>query len=407
MTKDCLVCSEELFYNTNIQKINCFEDELWFNYTNFKQQNQANKTNQQNYDLFYNIYGYEQNADFDKYMANLNSSKQQNLFITDEEMCEDLNLEHYYINYYNNNMNNSTKKQLDNIDINIAIPQSFQNQNQNLNENLTITKSMISAQDGEKKQKFVVNKTKSEKTKEKEKIKYKIPFFKEFNIKFTKRENIDKKILRKFRKFLKDKMKKNAINWYVLGLNSIQKEFWINFIGENLMPPMKYKDITESIEFKSFNTNYMVWLLTHKGSVELYNNFINERQEDVADTFIAKYNLKNHEEIQQLNSYIKSLVYIFNSVKENCEETKQENNEEVEETTKKFNEKTIETQSNVNVNVNEREQDIINKITFDIFSADIYETNNKFDLNVKFDDFNNKMFNNSFDYDKDYMFNEE
>jgi len=74
---------------------------------------------------------------------------------------------------------------------------------------------------------------------------------------------------------------------------------------------------------------------------------------------------------------------------------------------KKFNEKTIETQSNVNVNVNEREQDIINKITFDIFSADIYETNNKFDLNVKFDDFNNKMFNNSFDYDKDYMFNEE
>jgi len=58
------------------------------------------------------------------------------------------------------------------------------------------------------------------------------------------------------------------------------------------MPPMKYKDITESIEFKSFNTNYMVWLLTHKGSVELYNNFINERQEDVADTFIAKYNLK-------------------------------------------------------------------------------------------------------------------
>jgi len=177
MTKDCLVCSEELFYNTNIQKINCFEDELWFNYTNFKQQNQANKTNQQNYDLFYNIYGYEQNADFDKYMANLNSSKQQNLFITDEEMCEDLNLEHYYINYYNNNMNNSTKKELDNIDINIAIPQSFQNQNQNLNENLTITKSMISSQDGEKKQKFGENKTKSEKTKEKEKIKYKIPFF--------------------------------------------------------------------------------------------------------------------------------------------------------------------------------------------------------------------------------------
>jgi len=257
-----------------------------------------------------------------------------------------------------------------------------------------------------KKQKFLVNKSKSEKAKEgkeKEKVKYKIPFFKDFNIKFTKRENIDKKILRKFRKFLKDKMKKNLLNWYVLGLNSIQKEFWINFIGENLMPPMKYKDIVESIEFKSFNTNYMVWLLSHKGSVELYNYFINERQEDVADTFISKYNLKNHEEIQQLYLYIKSLAYIFNSVKENYDEKEESKQEFNEEETKTINENKTQ---NLQTFISANEQQIVNKMNNDIFSADIYESNNKFEWNVKNDDYN-KMFNNSFDYDKDYMFNEE
>jgi len=82
----------------------------------------------------------------------------------------------------------------------------------------------------EKKTKFLVNK-KSDK--EATKIKYKIPFLKEFNIKFTKRENIDKKVLRKFRKFIKDKIKKGHINLSNFGLNNTQKEFWNFFIDDN------------------------------------------------------------------------------------------------------------------------------------------------------------------------------
>jgi len=41
------------------------------------------------------------------------------------------------------------------------------------------------------------------------KPKVKISFFKDFTVKFPKRENIDKKVLRKFRKFLKDNNKKS------------------------------------------------------------------------------------------------------------------------------------------------------------------------------------------------------
>jgi len=58
----------------------------------------------------------------------------------------------------------------------------------------------------QKHKKFIINKEESsEKTIN---IINKVPMLKDYNIKFTKRENIDKKVLRKFRKFLKEKTKK-------------------------------------------------------------------------------------------------------------------------------------------------------------------------------------------------------
>jgi len=145
---------------------------------------------------------------------------------------------------------------------------------------------------------------------------------KEFNLKFTKRENIDKKVLRKFRKFLKEKMKKNSINWYGMGLDENNKDFWMHFIADNLMPPMTFKEMNDNVEFKSFNTNYMVWLLAHKGSVDLYNYYIQEQHDDLMKTFITKYNLKNQEELHQLNIYLNNIAMIFYQVKEGSDEKK-------------------------------------------------------------------------------------
>ena len=57
---------------------------------------------------------------------------------------------------------------------------------------------------------------------------------KEFQFKFTKRENIDKKILRKFRKFLKEQYKKNQIN--VINILSNNK-FWSDFVSLTYVHP--------------------------------------------------------------------------------------------------------------------------------------------------------------------------
>jgi len=57
-------------------------------------------------------------------------------------------------------------------------------------------------------------------------------FLKEFTQKFIKRETIDKKILRAFRKYLKKESSK-----ILKTLES--KKFWIIFIKENILPPMK------------------------------------------------------------------------------------------------------------------------------------------------------------------------
>jgi len=74
------------------------------------------------------------------------------------------------------------KKEMDNIDLNVATKQSSEKKIKSSNK--------------------IIVKEKDQKNK------YKVPTLKDYNIKFTKRENIDKKILRKFRKYLKEKTKK-------------------------------------------------------------------------------------------------------------------------------------------------------------------------------------------------------
>ena len=130
---------------------------------------------------------------------------------------------------------------------------------------------------------------------------------KEFQFKFTKRENVDKKILRKFRKFLKDKSKKNVYEVTNILLNS---KFWYDFITQNLMPPFIY--LTEKKEFKSFNTTYMSWVFEHKFSLELYNIFIRHSFNNLCEHFQYIYHLNDdNEEFNQLKTYLNTLPLIF------------------------------------------------------------------------------------------------
>jgi len=72
----------------------------------------------------------------------------------------------------------------------------------NNNQHETVTLTNNTPQKTTRIQKFVINKQ--------ENIAKSKPSLKEFNAKFTKRENIDKKILRKFRKYIKEKNKKKT-----------------------------------------------------------------------------------------------------------------------------------------------------------------------------------------------------
>ena len=170
---------------------------------------------------------------------------------------------------------------------------------------------------------------------------------KEFQFKFTKRENIDKKILRKFRKFLKEQYKKNQIN--VINILSNNK-FWSDFVSLNLLPPFSY--IIEEKEFKSFNTGYMCWVFEHPNSIELYNIFIKPNYQYLINHFETKYHLnQNDDEYNQLKTYINTLAVVFGTGQANESTTISDNTDFLfESNPKHIMSEDIEGEENYSVN---------------------------------------------------------
>ena len=138
------------------------------------------------------------------------------------------------------------------------------------------------------------------------------PFLKTFNPKFLKKENIDKKIFRKFRKFVKSVLKQNTKNSSIIIKNDI---FWQKFCEKNLLPPVKIVENNgEIIEHKSFNIKYLIWLFNQEGAVELFNLFSEKEGENVINNFINEYNLKKSKEpniVQKLREYMKYIPDIY------------------------------------------------------------------------------------------------
>lgn len=148
----------------------------------------------------------------------------------------------------------------------------------------------------------------AKKTVSEEKLKDKFPLLRAFRPKYTKRENIDKKILRKFKLYLKDRMRNKTLD-----LENGDKNFWIMFINGNNFPPMKYTDANteETVEFKSFNSKFLVWLFSKKGAVDYYQQFVQDRAVTVLDTLVTDYKISEKDDISQLENYIKNLSVIF------------------------------------------------------------------------------------------------
>ncbi len=111
------------------------------------------------------------------------------------------------------------------------------------------------------------------------KEKVKIPYLKKFNPRSIKREEIDKKVIRKFKKFLKEKIKCKKFNEFHFNLN-----FWRDFTTKNLLPPMFYTIDDVQYEFKSFNSNYIVWLFSQSEARVLYLKFLEEKKDEMYDS---------------------------------------------------------------------------------------------------------------------------
>jgi len=155
------------------------------------------------------------------------------------------------------------------------------------------------------------------------------PFLKTFNPKFLKKENIDKKIFRRFRKFVKAYYKENK-NSQIFSKNV---HFWKKFYVKNLLPPVKITSNNgEIIEHKSFNTQYLIWLFNQEGTTELFQLFIQKELENIINNFINEYNLSKCSEdgiIEKLKQYISYIPEIYDSYNNNQKKIILEENKEI------------------------------------------------------------------------------
>jgi hypothetical protein len=152
--------------------------------------------------------------------------------------------------------------------------------------------------------------------KKNETIKDVYPLLKQFKPRYTKRENIDKKIIRKFKTFLKDSYKSKELASFNNG-SSCDKNFWIMFINGNILPPIKYTDSNtgEVVDFKSFNAAFMNWLFSKRGAEGFYNAFVAKEGENTINFLTDEYLVHKIEDIKQLDFYVKNLYKIFTCTK--------------------------------------------------------------------------------------------
>ena len=137
------------------------------------------------------------------------------------------------------------------------------------------------------------------------------PFLKAFNPKFIKKENIDKKIFRKFRKF--------ATIFYNDNKNSPifrkNESFWKLFSSKNLLPPLKIQSKNGNIiEHKSFNSQFLIWMINQEGMIEVFKKFIDKEMESIINHFILEYNLDKINDkniIGNLEQYLKYIPEIY------------------------------------------------------------------------------------------------
>lgn len=119
----------------------------------------------------------------------------------------------------------------------------------------------------------------------------KFMIMKEFPFKVLKRENIDKKIMRKFRRYIaltkKQELRIDEFS-YMSRL----------FINNRLFPPLRFNGTI----FKSFSSSYMAWIFTQAELIQLYKEYIGKEIDNLIKYFIKQYDANC--DIESLRGYL-------------------------------------------------------------------------------------------------------
>lgn len=148
------------------------------------------------------------------------------------------------------------------------------------------------------------------------KFKFDIPFLKFFKPKFMKRDNINKKIIRRFRRFVKFRIElEQGIQNYMLNIaNDSDANIEYRFAFSNALPPFRIADQ----EFKSFNSKYLFWLFANSKLRSHFEAFAQEDAIKLSNELINYYNLEINESMIccKLIFYVENLSKFYSNSKE-------------------------------------------------------------------------------------------
>jgi hypothetical protein len=129
----------------------------------------------------------------------------------------------------------------------------------------------------------------------------------------TKKENVNKKIIRFFKKYLKTSLKNKTINFTSLVNETKLNSFWMEFIHENIFPPCERMFKGETVQFRSFNEKYINYIFSHSRGVELYNKMLSTQRVELINAVKKSINSasmdKDTEEF--IEEYINSFPFTF------------------------------------------------------------------------------------------------
>lgn len=129
----------------------------------------------------------------------------------------------------------------------------------------------------------------------------KLDSLKSLHFKILKRENVDKKILRFFKKDVAKKLKYK----YDIKIST----FFKNFLEGFYFPPFIY----DKKKFQSFNTSYIIWLFSHQEIHLYWEEYINTNLTNLIDNIVNAYNIEDKYEISVLESYLTNYHLIYSS----------------------------------------------------------------------------------------------